>query len=217
MSDEFNTDQVYKTLKEVLTILQKYNVQYWFMGSIIPTALNGELFRTVNDLDIVLEEKDSSQVISDLKKLGYTRKDKNIYRVSEQLGVYTFVHPSLLEVGFFLVSEEKENYLIKAGIAKIVIPKSKLKTQKYRLRDLTFFGIPQSVAYTFSALAKDNPKRQKELALYKKLGITPAPWPPYNFYLFGFKANWVINILNLSLVIIGKIRVRLGKPYDPWR
>lgn len=217
MSEEFNTDQVYKTLKKVLSILENHKSRYWFMGSIIPTALNGKLFRTVNDLDIVLEENNSSQVIADLKNLGYTRKDKNIYRVSEQLGVYTFVHPSLLEVGFFLVSEVKDNYLIKAGIAKVVIPKNKLTTQTYTFKDFTFSGIPQSVAYTFSSLAKDNPKRYKELALYQRMGMRPAPWPPYDFYLFGLKANWVINFLNASLVIIGKMRVMRGRPYDPWR
>ena len=217
IENNFNSAQVYKTLKIVLKILKKYKVKHWFEGSIIPTALNGKPLRQVNDLDIVLVSENPKNIIQELKRHGYKRKTKNIYRVSDQLNIFTFEHPKLLEVGFFAAKEIGNDYVISNVIAQVIIPKHKLPDTKYRFKDLQFNGIPASAAYTLSRLHPENPKREKELKLFKKLKIKPGNWPLYDFYLLGFKAKWAIDFINFSLVIIGKIRLTLGKPYDPWR
>lgn len=212
-----NETQVYETLKLILNILNSHNIKYWFEGSIIPASVNGALYRKINDLDILIDRSQAEVFTNELLKLGYTQKNKNIYRVADQLGVRVFTHPTLLEVGYFSLSLGEQEYEIKSGPIKVTVPKSLLTDTQYTFKDLSFNGISLEGMYTLALLSKNNPKRKHEFELYKKLNLKPLKWPIYDFYLFGIKCNWLVDVLNLGLVIIGKLRVLFKKPYDPWR
>lgn len=213
---EFNTKRVVSTLELVLPIIKSNTQKYWFMGSIIPTALNKSLYREVHDFDIIVLTKNLDKLLSSLYSLGYKKKPMNFLRVSELLGVYVFSHPTLLDIGFFVIDEEEKCYSITAGPVRVEIPLENLHEKEYRFSNQSFLGIDPSFAYILSLLHKENPKRIKEFALYKSLGVIPAKWPIYSIYFFGMKANWMIDGLNSLLILIGKIRTKFGLPYDPW-
>ena len=217
-SSNFNELQVYETLSKVVPILNTHRISYWFEGSIIPTSANGFLYRKVNDLDILIDKDKADTFTQELKKIGYKQKDKNIYRVSEHVGVRVFIHKSLLEIGYFSISISKSGpYEIKAGPLRITISRSVLTKTGYQFNDIDFIGIPLEGAYTFALLSKGNPKRVHEFELYERLKIKPFKWPIYDLYLWGVKCNWLIDLLNISLITLGKVRVWFRKPYDPWR
>lgn len=217
MANVFNQDQVIHTLKLVQPVLQKYTRQYWFMGSMVPTAMNGGLYREVHDFDIIVNTDTLSDLLSQIYSLGYKKKPLNFFRVSELLGVYVFSHKTLLDIGFFVIHEEGQIYTINAGPVRVSIPKNNLKTNMYTLRGMSFPGIQPSYAYRLMLLAKHNPKRQKELLIYQSHDIHPANWPFYDFRVWGRNANWIMNMLNSSLAALGRTRVALGLPYDPWQ
>jgi len=214
---EFNTKRVLSTLELVLPAIKSNTQKYWFMGSIVPTALNKSLYREVHDLDIIVITKNVDKLLSSLYDLGYKRKPMNFLRVSELLGVYVFSHSTLLDLGFFVIDEEEKCYSITAGPVRVEIPLENLQAKGYNFTNQSFLGIDPSFAYTLSLLHKENPKRINEFNLYKSLEIIPAKWPIYTIYFFGIKANWMIDGLNSLLVLIGKIRTKFGLPYDPWQ
>jgi hypothetical protein len=217
MAERYNTDRVIQTLKRVLPILQAKTNKFWFMGSMVPTALNGALYREVHDFDIIVITEHLPELLNALYRLGYAKKQLNFFRVSELLGVYVFSHPTLLDIGFFVIAEENRLYTITAGAVRVVIPMKNLEAKKYTFHHMSFSGILPSFSYRLALLAKHNPKRQKEMIIYRSHGVKPAPWPFYDFTMFGKNANWVMNTLNSLLILIGRTRVLFGLPYDPWQ
>ena len=217
MNELFNMKKVVVTLGIVLPIMKSHTKKYWFMGSIVPTSLHKSLYREVHDIDIIVLTENLDGLLKSLYALGYKKKPLNFYRVSELLGVYVFSHPTLLDVGFFVIQEDASCYTITAGPVRVEIPFQNLVQREYTFADMTFTGIDPAFAYRLALLAKANPKRAKELVLYKSLGVTPATWPIYAIYIFGMRANWIMDMLNSTLVLIGNVRVKLGLPYDPWQ
>lgn len=213
----FNEEQIYKTLKAVIPILEAHKISYWFEGSMIPTSINGSLYREMHDLDILIDKDKANIFTQELKKLGYKQKSKNIYSVAERLGVRVFTHDHFLEISYFSFSIKSNHYEIDAYPLKVVIPKRILAKTKYEFRNIQFNGIPAEGAYALALLSQGNPKRKHEFELYKSLRIKPLKWPLYDLYLWGIKSNWVFDLLNIFLIIIGKIRVIFNQPYDPWR
>jgi hypothetical protein len=213
----FNEEKVITTLGAVFPILEKHTKKYWFMGSVVTTALNGSFYRDVHDFDIIVVSQDREALLTELFSIGYKRKPMNFLRVSELMGVYVFSHPTLLDIGFFIIQEEEKCYSISARPLRVEIPFDNLRAKTYSIGPHSFPGIDPSFAYRLSLLHKDNPKRVKELALYKRLAVPPAKWPIYTILCMGLKTNWMIDGFNFLLIIIGKIRVKLGLPYDPWQ
>lgn len=216
MVEDFNTEKVKLTLKAVIPVIEKYTDQYWFMGSMIPTAMNGKLYREVHDFDIIIVPNNLEKLLKQIYQLGYKKKPLNFFRVSELMGVYVFSHDTLLDIGFFVISKVKKSYLIKSGPVKVEILFENLQPREYVFGRQKFVGIDPSFAYRLSLLHEHNPKRTKELELFKTLKITPAKWPIYQVYCWGRNANWMIDFLNFVLVIIGKIRTKLNLSYDMW-
>jgi hypothetical protein len=217
MDKPFNTETVLQTLTTILPVLDAHTNRYWFMGSMIPSAINGGLYRDVHDFDIIVYTENLPSLLENIYALGYTKKPINIFRVSELLGVYVFSHPTLLDIGFFVIGTDGTYYTITSGPVHVEIPMKNLIQKQYSLHGVSYPGIDPSFAYTLCLLAKFNPKRAKELLLYASKKIVPAPWPIYTFRVWGKNANWMVDLLDTMLVYIGIIRVRLGLPYDPWQ
>lgn len=215
--NDFNSEQVEKTLKAVIKIFKKHNIEYRFMGSVLPTALNGKLYRQVNDFDLLADKSKLNIILEEFKKLGFIRKSKNNLRISEQLGLYVFTHPELLEVGFFIVDFGQEETIFISGPLRFIIKKEAAEKTNYTFKGINFWGIPPSVAYLLSSYSKKNPKRKEEFQIYKRNNIKPFLGRPYDTYFMGLRINWLIDFLNFALVVLGKSRVFLGKTYDPWR
>lgn len=216
MSD-LNDKQVEKTLRAVTEVLESNGVEYRFMGSILPTALKVEPYRKINDLDLLIDRLKLDQVIREFRNLGFTPKNKNSLRVSEQLGLFVFTHPKLLETGFFAIDFGVKNPVFESGSFKFVIKNEAIKKTQYTFKGINFWGIPASIAYLLASYSESNPKREKEFRIYKKNNVKPFVGRPYETYFLGIKVNWLIDFLNYALVLLGKLRIRLGKTYDPWR
>lgn len=100
---------------------------------------------------------------------------------------------------------------------KVKIENGVLKPTLYKLLNINFFGIPQNTAFTGALIHKTNPKRIKELEIFKKNKITPRKKNYLNVYWGERKINWIYDLINFFLKVLGKIRVKLGLAYDPWR
>ncbi len=214
--NNFNQPQVEDTLRLVTKIFHQKQVGYLFMGSILPTALNGKLYRRVNDFDILIDISDLNKVVPELQANGFYRKTKNYFRISELLNLYEFYHPKLLEVGFFAINFS-DHPCLEAGPFRVDINPKALKKTKYSFANINFWGIPAPAAYRLALYAKSNPKRKIEFQIYKQHQIKQFDERPYDLYFLNLKINWLLEVMNFALVVIGNLRVTLGKPYDLWR
>jgi len=183
----------------------------------VPSAINGGLYRDVHDFDIIVLPKSLPELLLAIYALGYTKRPLNFFRVSELMGVYVFSHPTLLDIGFFVISEEASMYTVVSGPVRVEIPPQNLVPRTYKLGPYSYPGIDPSFAYALCLLARDNPKRKKELELYRSHHIIPAKWPIYTFRIGGYVADWVVDLLDSALAVIGRIRTKFGLTYDPWQ
>lgn len=170
---EYNSSQVTKTLKTIAEVLHKHNINYWFMGSILPTAIHGSLYRYINDFDILVDKSKVNIVIQELEIVGFRRKKRNIYRFSERLDLYVFLHDELLETSFFALDIKDKESILESGPFKITINNDVIKKSSYSFQGIKFSGIPPSASYSIALLSKNNPKRKIELEIYTKKKIEP--------------------------------------------
>lgn len=210
----FNQHQVKKTLKILTSILKKNKIKHKLFGSIIPAALNGSPHRKINDLDFFIDINKKDLFCKTLRKLGHKEKDGLMWKIFGGLNMYALTHPKLLEISFFAVDLGHSRTALNAKIIKFIIDNKAIKNTEYRLAGVSFIGIPRDTSYTRTLAGKNNPKRKKELEIFKKLKVKPRPNNFLNAYFGKTKVNWTINLINSSLDTLGRIRTKLGLPYD---
>jgi hypothetical protein len=215
--DPYNSQSVRETLRTLVDVFSILRVEYRFMGSIIPTALNGKLYRDIHDLDVIVVCDNFAGLLGGLRKIGYVRNLPNGLRFSEHMGIHSYQHPRLLEIGIVRLQKTNDHYRISGRMGTAIIPLENLDAQSYTFGGIRFDGIPASLGYTLSTLHTRNPKRVREFEIFRRHGVSRVPWPPYDFYMGNTKANWVIDSINGLMRVIGITRVALGKPYDLWR
>lgn len=214
---DFNTIQVEKTLRLLVGILDKHDVEYRIFGSMIPAALNSALHREIADFDLLIDRDKLDLVIDDLREAGFKKKVKSYWRASEWVSMYIFIHEELLETGFFAVDFGDKQVVFDAGPFKITVDSSAVKRASYTLGGINFVGIPADTAYTGALISKPNPKRVREFEIFERCGVQARPNDYVNVYLGKLKISWTLDLLNSLFNVIGKIRVKMGKTYDIWR
>jgi hypothetical protein len=214
----FNSEQVKNSLNLLTQILNQHHIEHRFFGSIIPTAINGSLHRSIADLDLLADFDKKDILIKALKKSGYKKNPaKSLGVASEWLKLYQFKHPKLLDIGFFAVNFGKIQTTLDLPPLKLTIENRSIKKTTYSLYDIDFIGIPQDTAYTGILISKRNPKRIEEFKIFKQNNITPRPNNYLNVYLGTINITLTLSLIQFLLNIIGIIRIKLGLPFDPWR
>lgn len=218
MQPETNEDQALESLITITKILKKCHIQYRFLGSIISAALNGKVHRKINDLDLFIENGKKEIFIKELEKIGFKKKIKNHLRISEQLNLHIFQHPTLLETSFFGVDFRKDYDMeLHTRYFHAKAPKSAVQDTSYELNGVNFVGIPASVVYKTILFSKSNPKRKKEIEIFETYNIHPYSGILYTFYFNNIDISLIPRSINFILEIIGIIRIKLGKNYDIWK
>ena len=70
-------DQIISSLKSVVRIFQDCKANYRILGSLLLVAHTGNIFRTIHDVDILLDKKDKNNVFKQLKENGFTLVEQN--------------------------------------------------------------------------------------------------------------------------------------------
>lgn len=210
----YNQPQVKKSLKVLVELFNKNKIKYKAFGSIIPATLNGKPHRKINDFDFLTDIAKTDLLLKELKKLGYQSKSKRIWRFSEQMGLYIYKHPKLLEISFFTVKFGKTKTILKARSFRFVVANKAIKDTEYNFAGVKFNGIPKGTAYTGALIAKWNPKRKEEFKIFKSQKVKPRLNNYIDVYLGKYKIDWSLDLLNFLLNVLGIIRVKFGLAYD---
>jgi hypothetical protein len=215
---EFNKEVVISTLKQLVEILKRNNIEYRFLGSVVIAAINGELHRNLGDLDLIIDAKGKDILFKELTKLGYYQAGGMFSFARKYLALETLEHSRLLGIGYFYGTwQNDKTFLMGNKNVNVLIETQGLLETKYSLYGLNFVGIPQRVAATGVKASETNPKRKRERQLLIEKGIKPLPNSYIHVSILGLKADWIYYLSMASLNIIGNIRVRLGFAFDPWR
>ncbi len=215
---EYNKEQTLKTLGKVVAILDEYNIEYRFLGSVVTAAINGKLHRKLGDLDLIVDVKDKDILYQKLKEAGYFRAGGMFSFARKYMELETLEHSSLLGVGFFYGKWQPDgSFLLGNQKINVTIDGRALTKTEYRLYDISFFGLPQEAIATGIKTSESNPKRKYELLLLREKNITPLKNNYIHISIFGIKADWIYHFVMSLFNFIGGIRVSLGLAFDPWR
>jgi hypothetical protein len=212
-----NELQVKKTLNLVVGILEKHKIEYRVFGSVIPAVLNGRLHRELGDIDLLVEEGKKEVFMDKLKKLGYKKKERGVWKWLDRANLFEYRHPKLLEISFFALKFGDQRSSMKVKWFGLEIDSRAIRKIKYNLGGVGFWGILVDTACTGALISKANPKRKRELEIFESQGLKPRLNEYVDVYLGPMKVNWILDLLNWSLNWLGRVRVMLGMSYDFWR
>jgi hypothetical protein len=219
MRETYNTRQVDNTLELLLKLLNRHNIEYRFLGSVLMAAINGNVHRELGDLDLIVDKKNSQQLYDSLYALGYRRKEDGMFSFARKfLALETLHHPEYLEIGYFMGTWQKNgSFIIGSHPASLLIDSIATKPESYKLNSLSFIGIPKRAVATGIYFSLNNPKRQKEKQILDDRGIKPMPNNYIHPKILGKSFDFLFHSAMGVLNIIGRIRLKFGLAYDPWR
>lgn len=216
--DEFNTDIVCKTLTKVVGILELHNIKYRFLGSVVITAINGKLHRSLGDLDLIIDSNKKDVLYAALKNLGYKRAGGIFNFARKYLSLEQLEHTKLLGLGYFYgIWKNDGTFIMGDKNLSLNIDPHVLKETKYVFCGVNFLGILENAIAAGIYESRTNPKRKQELLILKDKKIEPFANKYIHINIFGIRADWIYHLSMTVLNIIGVIRVRLGLSFDPWR
>ena len=209
-------DQIVSSLKSVVRIFQDCGANYRIIGSILLVAHTGNIFRTIHDIDILLDKKDKNNVFKQLKENGFTLVEQN------KVGFHYIEanKEGLLTLTFMLIGDFTQRYFSWhfSGTFELRIRNNYLKSTKYRFERIEFVGIPISSAIAGIKMSFLNPKRkldrevlgqefsQYDVNLYDNIVV----------YFMGIKLPFLYDVFSFLYNIYGGLRVILGKRYEIW-
>ena len=214
----YNSEEVNKTLKEVVSILERNKVDYRFLGSVVTAAIFGNLHRRLGDLDLLVDEEKKEVVRKELEKLGFKRAGGMFAFARKYMSLETLIHDELLSVGYFLGRFNNDgSFRMGNTFINVSIKGRSAKPTNYELNGTAFVGIPKSAVAVGIIQSKSNPKRKKEVAMLQRKKIKPFKDEGVVIHIFGVRVNWIYKASMILLNLLGNLRVRLGVPFDPWR
>lgn len=216
--DKFNSQQVKETLALVIQKLEKHNIEYRLLGSVVAASLLGKQHRKIGDLDLIIDKANSNKLLKDLRKLGFKNKG-GLFGFSRRfLSLEELVHDKYLEVGFFVGKfTPEQDFFIGNKNYGVKIDKKALGPEKINLHGVQFKSIAKEAVMRGILMSKSNPKRKKELQLLEKYKITPLKKDYIHVYILRFRVDFIYYLIMWFLNVLGKVRVRIGLAYDPWR
>ena len=216
--EEFNSKQVEKTLKLLIEKLENLNIEYRLLGSVTAASLLGKQHRKLGDLDFIIDKKKSDILFKELQTIGFTQKKGMFSFARKYLALEELVHHDFLEVGFFLGNfMDNNDFFLGSKKYGVRIDATALGPEKMQLYGINFLSISKGAILRGILMSKSNPKRKKELELLADKKITPLEKNYIHVYLFGFKMDFIYYSAMRILDLLGKLRIRFGLAYDPWR
>lgn len=204
-----------KVMQIVFAGLENFRV----IGSLLVASLNGRPHRELHDIDLLIDKRDYPDIINRFEKLGFKRIRKQApgFRWDE------FTKPKHLTFGTLLIGTFEENHFVYHANNHLTlrIKNSYLKPTEYKLFSLTIRGIPLRSVYEGIKVANLNSKRKidKEIVtqsingkISEGLSINHA----FRVEVFGIRIPYLYTVFSRTYNVIGGIRLKLGKSYDPW-
>ena len=209
-------DQIVHSLKSTIRIFQDCKANYRVLGSVLLVAHTGSIFRTIHDVDILLDKKDKNNVFKQLKEKGFTLVEQN------KIGFhYTEAKKEgLLALTFMLIGDFTQNYFSWPfmRILELRIKNEYLKATTYKFKGIEFIGIPLSSSIAGIRMSFLNPKRKLDREVLEK-EFNQSQVKLYDniiVYVLGIKLPYVYDIFSFFYNIYGGLRVILGKKYEIW-
>lgn len=214
----YNEQRVNKTLHIVLEILNKHEVEYRFLGSLVTAAINGSLHRHLGDLDLLIDETKKETLLKEFQQVGYRRAGGMFAFSRKYMSLETLVHDELLSVGYFWGRfGDYEGFRMGNQFMRVSIKPQSVVPTTYHLDGYTFVGIPERAVAVGIMQSASNPKRKKEVEMLARKKIKPFSDEGISIRVLGIPFDWVYTISMRVLNVLGKIRVLSGLPFDPWR
>lgn len=167
--DNQNRD-ILQALKDV-HILDKNNIRYLVMGSLLCVATRGFFYRRVGDVDIIGDVKDKEILKVLFEKLGYESKFEKPRR---RLGFYWLdlthknnCHQNIAVVFGTFDKEGGWRLPLNKGLS-LYLPPLAIRPSPYSIDDVHFVGIPRESAYialTTMSMLYNDPKRKGDLEI----------------------------------------------------
>lgn len=215
--DKFNEKQVGRTLNIVLNLLRGYGVEYRMLGSVVASAINGYQYRELGDIDLLVDKSVQSKMLRDLKLMGYWARGGIFSFGRKYLSTDSLDHSDLLEVGMFWGRFEKNGSFVLGKYWKTWVDGYAILPTEYELHGVKFLGLPAETIASGIMMSPSNPKRVKELEMIKRLGVRAREHGYMHMSIFGVKVDWLYYLIMAILNLVGLVRVKMGKPFDPWR
>jgi len=213
-----NQEQVDKTLKKTIGILERCNIEYRMLGSVVFAAMYGKVHRKIGDIDLLIDKKKQDVFFEELKKLGYKRAGGMFAFGRKYLALETLIHDNLLSVGYFFGSFEKNGDFRMGGkVISVFVESNSITSTPYELNGISFIGIPERAIAVGIMQSANNPKRKKEVSFLKANSIEPFPTDGMHVRILGLSVDWLYKGAMKLFNLLGALRTKFGLPYDPWR
>jgi len=192
---------------------------YRVLGSILVAAVNGKPHREIHDIDFLVDEKIYEEIVGRFEKLGFKRIKKHApgfkWDEFEKINFLTFTNllKGSFKTGYF---EYKTSRWL-----SLRIDNDYLKATDYKLFGLSIKGIPKRSVFEGIKIASLNTKRKVDKEILTKNFENKLPGgltinQAFKVRIFGLNIPFLYTIFSQSYNLLGGIRQRLGKSYDPW-
>jgi hypothetical protein len=212
-----NSKEVKSTLKLVLSILEKHKVNYRVIGSVCTAAIIGHQHRKLGDIDLIIDSSKKREVLEELYEEGFYHRGGMFAFARKYLDLDSLEHDEYLEVGMFWGTWENDDFIIGSRSNGITIDKKALVKLNCVLHGENFIGIPKEVVARGLRMSSGNPKRKVAIKFFDKNDIRPMANDYIHTNILGLNIDFVYYVAMQLLNIIGFVRVKLNKPFDPWR
>ncbi len=211
------------TLENALLVLDKVfnqnNFPYRVIGSTLIAAINGKPHRTINDIDIVVDEENISAILDLIQKEGYILERKN------KLGMKWLEAKSPNRVGFtFMLVGKFDDKGFTCNVfpnLQLRVSNEYIKPTTYELFGIKIVGIPPFSIKESLKISNLNPKRSLDKRILteaigsKEIGGETLDHA-FKVFLFNKEIPHLYSAFSHFYNLYGGARVFLGKKYEIW-
>lgn len=204
------------TMSEIFKDIDDYRV----LGSVLVASINGKPHRELHDVDLLIGESIYPTIIKRFERAGFKRATKKAPGFTWD----EFEKQDHLTFGVLLRGEFNEGgFQYKSGKwLTLQIAAEYLRPTSYELFGIKFIGIPLRSVYEGIKAASLNSKRKRDkeiilAAVGRRLPDGLTINQAFKVRIGGLKIPYLYTAFSEVYNWIGGLRLRMGKPYDPWR
>lgn len=156
-----------------IKVLDKKKLRYLVMGSLICAATKRNFYRYVDDVDLICNLKNKSQITKLFEEIGYKAKfEKPKWRLGFYWLGLRHKKDKRKHIAVIFGNFNKSGgwrLALNKGLS-LYLPASAVKTTNYSLRGVNFIGFPRESAYialSTMPLLYDAPKRKLDFEILK--------------------------------------------------
>lgn len=216
MAVQDQTKQISSSLKLVTDICNDCEAEYRILGSVILVAYTGTIFRTIHDIDVLLDATARNCVFEKLEMKGFRITE----RKSFGFRYFEAKKQDFLTITFLLIGKFYPDYFTWpfSKILELRISNAYIKPTRYHVGRIEFTGIPISSAIAGIRMSFLNPKRaadrealgaafqESHIKLYDNIAV----------YACGIKLPYVYDVFSFLYNLYGGLRVKIGRKYEVW-